>query len=498
MKLRPARLFIRLSISAKIFIMSTFDDLRQAKIEKLNEIRKLGIDPYPSNFNKKQTCRQAVKMENKEVSVAGRLRSIRGHGGSLFADITDQDGKIQIFFSREDLGGEKFNLLKLLDLGDFIGVIGKVFKTQAGELTVKAADFTLLTKSILPLPEKWHGLSDMEIRLRRRYLDLIMNPDVREMFVRKSKFWTAARKFLIEKGFLEVETPVLESVPGGADATPFITHHNALDTDFYLRISLELHLKRLLVGGYERVFEIGRVFRNEGIDAEHLQDYTLMEFYWAYADYQDLMKLIEEFYKYLVQETTGGLKTVYKGTEIDWSKPWPKFDYCSLFEKMTKMHPVKADTSDLYQKAKELKLKPEENLGKGRLMDLIYKNTVRPTLIQPCFLINSPVEISPLAKRHQDNPEITQRMHPMAGGIELGNGFSELNDPLDQRTRFEQQQKLREAGDSEAQMFDEDFVTALEYGMPPTAGFGMSERFFAFLMDKPIRECVFFPPMRKG
>lgn len=486
-----------MSISAKISIMSALDDLRQAKIEKLQEIRKLGIDPYPSNFDKKQTCAQVREMEGKEISTAGRLRSLRGHGGSLFADLVDDSGKIQLFFSREVVGEEKFNLLKLLDLGDFIGVTGKVFKTQAGELTVKAEDFSFLTKSILPLPEKWHGLSDMEIRLRQRYLDLMINPEVREMFVKKSKFWAGVRKFLGEKGFMEVETPILESIPGGADADPFITHHNALDTDFYLRISLELHLKRLIVGGYEKIFEIGRVFRNEGIDAEHLQDYTMMEFYWAYADYEDLIKLVEEFYKYLVQETTGGLKTVYKGQEIDWSGDWPRLDYCELFERSTELNPVKASVGQLFDKAVDLRLKPEKKLGRGRLMDLIYKNTVRPTLVQPCFLINSPVEISPLAKRHPENLELTQRMHPMAGGMELGNGFSELNDPLDQRTRFEQQQKLREAGDTEAQMFDEDFVTALEYGMPPTAGFGMSERFFAFLMDRPIRECVFFPPMRR-
>ena len=476
--------------------MSTLDDLRQAKLVKLSEIKKMGIDPYPAKFNKDQTCSEVKKMEGKKVSTAGRLRSLRGHGGSLFADLVDQSGKIQLFFSKQDIGEEKFNLLKLLDLGDFIGVSGEVFKTQAGEITIRVADFTLLTKSLMPLPEKFHGLVDMETRLRQRYVDLIMNEDVREMFIKKSKFWTAVRKFLSAKGFMEVETPVLESIPGGADATPFITHHNALDTDFYLRISLELHLKRLLVGGYERVFEIGRVFRNEGIDAEHLQDYTLLEFYWAYADYTDLMKLIEEFYKYLVNETTGGMKTIYKGAEIDWSGDWPKLDYCELFEKLTGLDPVKATEEELFQKAVGLKLKPEKNQGKGRLMDLVYKNTVRPTLIQPCFLINSPVEISPLAKRHLAKPELTQRLHPMAGGTELGNGFSELNDPLDQKERFEDQQKLREAGDSEAQMFDEDFVTALEYGMPPTAGFGMSERFFAFLMDKPIRECVFFPPMR--
>lgn len=477
--------------------MATIDELRRIRIEKLNEILNLGIDPYPAKSNRKQICLEAREKDGANIGVSGRIRALRGHGGSMFADLVDESGKIQLFFSRADIGKEKFQLLKLLDIGDFIDVAGSVFKTQSGEITIKVSGFSVLTKSILPLPEKWHGLTDIEVRLRQRYLDLIMNPDVKEMFVKKSKFWQVVRKYLTEKGFIEVETPVLEAIPGGADATPFTTHHNALDTDFYLRISLELHLKRLIVGGFEKVFEIGRVFRNEGIDAEHLQDYTLMEFYWAYADYNDLMKLIEDFYKYLIKETTGGLKTVYHGQEIDWSGDWPRFDYCELFGKTTGLNPIKASSEELYKKAVELKLRPEKNSGKGRFIDLIYKNTVKPTLIQPCFLINSPVEISPLAKRHPDNPLLTQRMHPMAGGTELGNGFSELNDPLDQRVRFEEQQRLRDAGDKEAQMIDEDFITALEYGMPPTAGFGVSERFFAFLMDKPIRECVFFPPMRR-
>ena len=476
--------------------MSTLDDLQKNRIEKLEKIRLLGIDPYPATFNRKQTNNQALKRSGEEVSVAGRLRGIRGHGGSTFADLVDESGKIQLFFSKQELNEKDFELLKLLDLGDFIGVKGEVFKTQAGEITVKVSSLTILTKTILPLPGKWHGLVDIETRLRKRYLDLIMNPEVREMFVKKSKFWQAVRDYLCKKGFLEVETPVLETIPGGADARPFITHHNALDIDLYLRISLELHLKRLIVGGYEKVFEIGRVFRNEGIDAEHLQDYTMLEFYWAYADYNDLMVMLEDLYKYLVKETLGTMKSSYHGQEIDWSGKWPKFDYSEIFEKLTGLDPVKAGVEELYNKAQELKLRPEKNLGKGRLIDLIYKNTVRPTLIQPCFLINSPVEISPLAKRHPDKPELTQRLHIMAGGTELCNAFSELNDPIDQKQRFENQQKLREAGDEEAQMYDTDFVEALEYGMPPTAGVGISERLFAFLMDKPIRETIFFPPIR--
>lgn len=476
--------------------MSTLDELRKQRVEKLEKLKELGVDPYPAVSHRKETNAEALDMLGKEVTVAGRLRGIRGHGGSSFVDLVDQTARIQLFFSKQEIGEEKYNFLKLLDLGDFIEVKGEVFKTQAGEVTVKVKDLRLLTKSIRPLPEKWHGLADMETKLRKRYLDLIMNPEVRDMFVKKAKFWQAARKYLSEKGFLEVETPVLESIPGGADARPFITHHNTLGIDLYLRISLELHLKRLMVGGYDKVFEIGRIFRNEGVDAEHLQDYTQLEFYWGYADYNKLMDLVEDFYKFLVKETTGSLKTMRQGQEIDWSGKWERFDYNELFKEKTGLDPLTVSVEDLEKKAKQLKIKLEENIGKGRLIDLIYKKTVRSGLVKPCFLINLPVEISPLAKRIPEKPELTQRILVMAGGTELGNGFSELNDPIDQRERFVEQQKLREAGDEEAQMYDQDFVEALEYGMPPTAGYGMSERVFSFLMDKPIRETVFFPTMR--
>lgn len=477
--------------------MAPIDQLRKTRLEKLEKIRQLGVNPYPSRFNRRETAAEAVKMERRRVLVAGRIWAIRAHGGSVFADLVDESGKIQVFFSKEILGN-KFGLLELLDLGDFIGVTGEVFKTAAGEVTVKASDLVILSKSLLPLPEKWHSLQDIETRLRERHLDLIMNPEVRQMFIKKTKFWQAVRSYLTKKGFLEVETPVLEATPGGADANPFLTHHDALNTDFYLRISLELHLKRLIVGGYEKVFEIGRVFRNEGVDAEHLQDYTMMEFYWAYADYNDLMDFLEYFYKYLVNKTTGVLKTTHGGEDINWDGKWERLDFSELFEKTTKLNLVKVGKEELFKKAENLGLKPGKNLGKGRLIDLIYKKIVRPTLIQPCFLINLPVEISPLAKRRPENPSLTERLLVMAGGTELGNGFSELNDPIDQRHRFEEQQKLREAGDKEAHMYDKDFVKALEYGMPPTAGFGMSERLFSFLMDKPIRECVFFPLMRRA
>ncbi|MFH1970759.1 MAG: lysine--tRNA ligase [Patescibacteria group bacterium] len=478
-------------------ISTSLQKIRKDRIDKAEKLRKIGINPYPAKSKKNNTCSQMKDCEGKDVCVAGRLRALRGHGGSLFADIFDITGKTQIFFSEDLIGEEKYKLLELIDIGDFIEVEGNVFKTKAGEITVKANDFNILTKAIRPLPEKWHGLSDVETRLRKRYLDLIMNPEIKEMFIKKTKFWTSVRKYLSEQNFLEVETPTLEITPGGADANPFITHHDALDTNFYLRISLELHLKRLIVGGFEKIFEIGRVFRNEGIDAQHLQDYTQMEFYWAYADYEDLMDLLEDFYKFLVKETVGSLKTLHNGKNIDWSKKWERLDYNSLFKEKVGLDLLTITIEDLKKKAKELNIHYKKNMGKGRLIDLIYKRVIRPGIVQPSFLINLPVEISPLAKRKEKDSQLTQRIIIVANGYELGNGFSELNDPVDQENRFKEQQKLRDEGDDEAQMYDKDFVEALEYGMPPTAGFGMSERLFSFLMDKPIRECVFFPMMRK-
>lgn len=476
--------------------MATIDELRKTRIEKKEKLEQLGINPYPAKAHKKNTAQEAKSMLGKEVLVAGRLRGLRGHGSLLFADLVDQSGKIQLLFSKEILG-DKYDLLKLIDLGDFLEASGEVFTTQAGENTVRVTDFNLLSKSIRPLPEKWHGIVDNELRLRKRYLDMIMNPEVREMFIKKAIFWQTVRNFLLNRNFVEVETPVLESVPGGAEARPFITHYNALDTDFYLRISLELPLKRLMVAGFDRVFEIGRIFRNEGMDAEHLQDYTQMEFYWAYADYNDLMVLLREMYQEVVKAVLGTTRATYQGVEIDWGGEWKIYDYYELFKENTGLDLNTVTEEDLKKKADSFHIKYEDFAQRGRLIDLIYKQTVRPKLIEPGFLINPPVEIEPLAKRMESNPGRVERLQIMAWGTELGKGFSELNDPLDQRARFEEQMKLREAGDEEAQRIDEDYLEAMEYGMPPTAGFGMSERFFAFLMDKPIREIIIFPPMRR-
>lgn len=478
------------------------DDLIEERLKKIQILKEAGIDPYPSRTKKDYLISDLIKNFNffkknkKNIWIAGRLISIRDQGNLVFAHLIDESGKFQVVLKKDNISNLSF-WKKVLDRGDFIACYGFVFKTKKGEKSLEVKKIQLLTKSLRPIPTEWFGIEDEEIRLRRRYLDMILNPESKELFIKKAVFWSTFREELKKSGFLEVETPVLEPIPGGAEAEPFVTHLNALDEDFYLRISLELSLKKILVGGFEKVFEIGRIFRNEGIDREHLQDYTQLEFYWAYHDYNDLMKFIEFLYKKVIKKTVGKLQTSWNNQKIDWSKKWPKLEYVKLFEKYNKINPIQASQEVLYQKAIELGLNPENYAGKGRLIDLIFKKTIRPKLIQPCFLINPPVDIEPLAKRVPDNQQLVERFQVIACGTELGKGFSELNDPLDQRQRFEEQMKLREKGDKEAQMLDEEFLIALEYGMPPTAGFGISERLFSILMDKPVRECVFFPLMRK-
>ncbi len=473
------------------------DNLQKERRKKLQNIQSLGVDPFPATTGSRESIAKARKALGKKLAVAGRLRSLRPHGKISFADLEDISGRIQLFFSQNELAGEKYDFLKNLDLGDFLKVEGEVITTNSGEITIKVSDYKLLTKSLRPIPSEWFGLKDTELKLRKRYIDLLANPEIREQFILKSKFWAAIRTYMLKKGFLEVETPILQPTAGGADARPFITHHNAQDMELYLRISPELYLKRLLVGGFEKVFEIGRIFRNEGIDDEHLQDYTQIEFYWAYADYEDLMTFLEDMYQTVIKEVFGTLTLTWNGQKINWGKKWPRVDYFTLLNKEWGVKAEQMSVDELYQLAAKLNVKVEPNLGKGRLLDYIYKKTIRPKLIQPQFLINPPVDVEPLAKRDLKNPNVVQRLQILAMGSELGKGFSELNDPIDQRERFEEQMKLRKAGDDEAQMMDEDFVEALEYGMPPAAGFGMSERFFSMLMEKPIREMVFFPTMKQ-
>lgn len=477
------------------------EELREVRIQKLEKLKQQGIDPYPVFSERSHTIVQALKQfsqisdNRKQITLAGRIRSIRTHGKLIFGNLEDSTGSIQ-FLLREDVLDKMFKDFELLDMGDFVQLTGTLALSKTGEKTLETTHYSLLTKSIRPIPDNFYGLKDIETKLRKRYLDLLANKETRDIFVKKNIFWQTVRNFLAKEGFLEVQTPVLEDVPGGADAQPFVTHHNALDRDFYLRISLELHLKRLLVGGLEKVFEIGRLFRNEGIDREHLQEYDDMEFYWAYSDYEQGMILTEKLFKEIVKNVTGGSKTKYENHEIDWDKAWPRIDYFEVFKKETGLDLDKASTDDLKKKAKELGLKLDKADGRGRVIDAIYKKTMRPKMIQPCFLIGHPIDISPLAKVDPKNPKKVLRFQILAGGTELGNGFSELNDPLDQKARFDEQMKLRSAGDKEAQMMDEDFVEALEYGMPPAVGFGMSERLFAVLLNKSMRETVIFPPMR--
>ncbi len=480
------------------------EELRKVRLAKLDLLKKAGIDPYPVSSNRSNGIGEVldqfdqISNNKKKITLAGRIRSIRTHGQLTFGNLEDESGSIQFLLRADILGEEKFKQFNdLFDMGDFAEVTGTLAKSLTGEKTLEAISYKLLAKSLRPVPQNYFGLKDLETKLRQRYLDLIANKETRELFVKKASFWATVRNFMIKQGFLEVQTPVLENVPGGAEAEPFVTHHNALNRDFYLRISLELPLKRLLVGGFDKVFEIGRLFRNEGIDREHLQEYDDMEFYWAYADYQDAMRLVEKLFKQVVKNVAGSMETEYEDQKINWGAKWEKVDYFTVFKKATGLDLNKAKLEDLRKKAKELGIEDSERLVEGRLIDAIYKKTVRLDLVQPSFLVGHPLVISPLSKLDPKNPKKVLRFQVLAAGTELGNGWSELNDPLDQRVRFEEQMKLREAGDKEAQMMDEDFVEALEYGMPPAVGFGMSERVFAVLMDKSIRETTIFPLMKK-
>ncbi len=476
----------------------TLQELRKVRIEKLQKLRELGIDPYPSKVTLQgRLVKISIARSGKDGKylVAGRIWSVRKHGAVIFMDLKDDTGVLQLLFQKKVLDKE-FGTLDLLDTGDFLAVQGELIKTQAGELTIDVEKFQLLTKSIRPLPSTWFGLKDEEERYRQRYVDLLLNDDLKDLFKKKAVFWQSMREFLIEKGFTEVETPVLENTAGGADANPFITHHNALDIDLYLRISMgELWQKRLMVAGFGKTFEIGRQFRNEGIDREHLQDYSQMEFYWGYANYEDSMKLVEEMYKYVAQKTFGTLKFEVGEHKVDLSGDWKKIDYREILLKETGIDISKASETELKKELEKRRESYEKSDKKGRLIDSLWKS-VRKKIIGPVFLTGHPVEVSPLAKRMEKTPEFVERYQVIIGGSENGNGYSELNDPIDQAKRFSEQEKMREKGDLDAQMMDNDFVRALEYGMPPTSGFGVSERLFSFLTGKSIRETVLFPLLR--
>lgn len=481
----------------------SLEDFRNVRIEKLNTLRSAGIDPYPATTARTHTLNQvqaqfeSLMADATSVTLAGRVMAQRGHGGLTFLDIDDGTATLQVLVSSDHIGKEAYDFfLSVIDTGDILEVSGTLSITKRGERSLEARSWRMLTKSVRPLPEKWHGLVDSEERLRRRYVDLIMRSEERALFVQKSRFWQSIRQFLLAEGGMEVDTPVLERIPGGADAEPFRTHMNALDIDLFLRIAPELNLKRLIVGGYDKVFEIGRVFRNEGIDREHLQDYTVVELYWAHTDYEQLMVMIERMVKTVVQETLGTMTHSYRGQEIDWSKPWHRVDYYTVFREHTGLDLTVATQEELEAYAQAQGIDTTEHAGRGRLIDIIFKKKVRPSLVEPAFLVLPPVDVEPLAKRYPADPGRVERFQIVACGSELGKGFSELNDPIDQYERFVEQSQMGEAGDKEAQRMDMDYVEALEHGMPPTAGFGLSERLFSFFVDRPIRETVFFPLVR--
>jgi lysyl-tRNA synthetase class 2 len=480
------------------------------RLEKLNKIKEARINPYPSTVERGHEIKDILDhfdgwMEKgKELKIAGRIRSIRLHGGAAFVDLDDGTAKIQIHLKKDVVGSSKFDFFeKFVDTADFITVKGKLFKTKRGENTLEAKDFSLISKTLLPLPEKWHGLSDIETRFRKRYLDLIANPRVKEIFQTRSRIVKTLRDFLAKDGFVEVETPMLQPIPGGANARPFVTHHNALDTDFYLRIAPELYLKRLIIGGFNKVFEVARCFRNEGIDYLHNPEFTQIEFYWAYADYGILMKFVEKMFKnLLVNLGFTDLKIVYAGSQIDFNPPFGKMSFRDAVLKYSGIDVEKfgeAQKNELTDAARKEGAEIEDGASLGKILDEIFKTFVRPKIEQPTFIVDYPIALSPLAKRKANNPNLTERFQLLVGkGIELTNAFSELNDPLDQEERFKRQQEAREAGEEEAQRFDKDFVEALRHGMPPVAGLGIGiDRLTALLTDSHnIKEVILFPTLK--
>ena len=485
-------------------------DEREMRMQRLHTLREEGINPYPNRVQRTRTISELLQHFDEwqgpegSFTVVGRIRLMREMGKVAFIKIEDGTGSIQTYFRINDIGEEAYRRLKLVDLGDFVQVSGFLFLTRTGERTIHVSEFRILSKGLRPLPEKFHGLEDKEIRQRKRYLDLIANGDeIKNIFVTRSRTITAMRRYLDELGFLEVETPILQPLYGGATARPFITHHNTLDRDFYLRIAVELYLKRLIVGGFEKVYEIGRVFRNEGIDRIHNPEFTLMECYQAYADYEDIMTLVEEMIHFIAIEVKGTPRITYQGYEIDLTPPWPRIRLLDAIAEFTGIDVnLFPDKESLAAEMRANGYEADPRLGRGRLIDDLKSAMFRkgiPVLRQAIFLTDYPRDISPLAKDHSEIPGLVDRFQPFIGGLECGNAFTELNDPLDQRARFEDQMRQRDQGDDEAQVLDEDFLEALEVGMPPTGGLGIGVDRLAMLMadQESIRDVILFPAMRK-
>ena len=477
---------------------------RDQRILKLEKLRDMGIDPYPYAFERTHTIEGVIGAEKElseketSVSLAGRVMAIRKHGHTAFGNLKDATGSIQFYIRDDQVEENLFEQFGLLDVGDLIGISGTLFRTRTGELTVKIGRLELLGKALLPLPEKWHGLSNKEIRYRRRYVDLIVNDDVVDVFRTRSRIVEEIRKFLIERDFLEVETPILQPLYGGAMARPFVTHHNALDIDLYLRIADELYLKRLIVGGLERVFEFSKDFRNEGMDRSHNPEFTMLECYAAYWDYLGMMDFVEAMFSRLCEKIVGGHQLTFQGTEIDLSPPWRRSAFFDLIAGATGVDMKGMEESELERVCRERDLDVEGVAGRGGYLDLIFSELVEPNLVQPTFVMDYPLELSPLAKVHRSEPGLVERFEPYICGFEVGNAFSELNDPIDQRERFEHQAQMRAAGADEVHPIDEDYIRALEYGMPPTGGLGIGvDRLVMLLTDSPsIRDVIFFPQMR--
>lgn len=483
------------------------NELIKVRHEKLKAFVEKGVEPFGHRFEVTHHAEdiraefdklQAEEESDNKVKIAGRIMAIRGHGKASFGVLADRSGNIQIYFKLDVLGEEKYSQFKLLDIGDIIGLSGKVFRTKRGELTVRVEDFDLLSKSLRPLPEKFHGLKDVEIRYRQRYLDLIMNPEVKNTFLKRTEIIKSMRKYLDDRNFVEVETPILSTIAGGAAARPFITHHNTLDTDLYLRIATELNLKRLIVGGFERVYEIGRIFRNEGMDNRHNPEFTSVEIYQAYADYNDLMDVTEGIVCAAAEKIFGTTKISYQGVEIELKNP-PRLSMNDAVKNKTGKDFLSCQTVEEARKmADEIGVTYEERFGIGGILNAAFDAKVEDDLIQPIFITHHPTEISPLAKKNHDDPRVTDRFEFFVYGRELANGFTELNDPVDQKKRFEDQLKAREAGDEEAHVMDTDFIRALEYGLPPTGGLGIGvDRLVMLLTDEPsIRDVLLFPTMK--
>lgn len=487
--------------------MAEGDDLRQVRLAKLEKLRARGVNPFPKDYDRTHVAAAAIhefersESERKEIRarIAGRIVAMRVMGKATFAHILDASGRIQIYARQDVLGEDKYGLFKTFDIGDFVGVEGTLFRTKAGEVTIEVQDYKFLAKSLRPLPEKWHGLVDVEKRYRQRYLDLIANPEVRRVFHIRSAVIDAMRRFLHERGFIEVETPILQPIYGGAAAKPFETYHEALDRTLFLRIATELYLKRLIVGGFEKVFEIGKNFRNEGISIKHNPEFTAMESYEAYADYNDVMEMVEQMICFIAKQVHGKEEIVYQGQKIDLRPPWRRITMRQAILEETgidfRQYP---DREALYRKMTEAGMKVSPETTWAKLVDHMVSTYVEPKLFQPTFVIDFPVDVSPLAKRKEDEPDLVERFEGYIGGMEIANAFTELNDPIDQRERFVKQLEQRAAGDEEAHVMDEDFIVALEHGMPPTGGLGIGiDRLVMIFADQTsIREVILFPQLR--